>query len=137
MSKNKKGFGKLLLGLGLGAGLGVLFAPRSGKETREMLKNSIDDLVKKVKELDADDVKLQIEEKINSIRKELEDLDKEKAIKYAKEKGEAIKHKIEDLAELAREKATPVVVDAVEGLRKNAIKATKAVLTKLEKEENA
>ena len=37
MSKNK-GLGKLLLGIGIGAGLGVLFAPKSGRETRQDLK---------------------------------------------------------------------------------------------------
>ena len=34
MSKNKSGFGKFLLGAGIGLGLGILFAPKSGKETR-------------------------------------------------------------------------------------------------------
>ena len=36
MGKEKKsGFGKFLVGLGVGAGIGMLFAPKSGKETRE------------------------------------------------------------------------------------------------------
>ena len=33
---SKKGLGKFVLGAAIGAGLGVLFAPRSGKETRKM-----------------------------------------------------------------------------------------------------
>ena len=35
MSKSKKsGLGKFLLGAGIGVGLGILFAPKSGKETK-------------------------------------------------------------------------------------------------------
>ena len=37
MSK-KSGLGKFLLGAGIGVGLGILFAPKSGKETRADLK---------------------------------------------------------------------------------------------------
>lgn len=37
MAKNK-GLGKILLGMGIGAGLGVLLAPKSGDETRKELK---------------------------------------------------------------------------------------------------
>ena len=49
---SKKGLGKFVLGAAIGAGIGLLFAPRSGKETRKLLKDKMDDLVKKAKELD-------------------------------------------------------------------------------------
>ncbi len=35
---DKNGFSSFLLGLGVGVGIGMLFAPKSGQETREMLK---------------------------------------------------------------------------------------------------
>lgn len=35
---DKNGFSAFLLGLGVGVGLGMLFAPKSGEETREMLR---------------------------------------------------------------------------------------------------
>ena len=36
---DKKGLSSFLLGLGVGVGLGMLFAPKSGRETRELIKN--------------------------------------------------------------------------------------------------
>ena len=46
--KNKKtGLGKFLVGLGIGAGLGMLFAPKSGEESRKELKETIDELKEK------------------------------------------------------------------------------------------
>jgi len=36
---DKNGLSSFLLGLGVGIGIGMLFAPKSGQETRELLKN--------------------------------------------------------------------------------------------------
>ncbi len=36
-------FGYFLAGLGIGAAIGILFAPRSGEETREYLRERYDD----------------------------------------------------------------------------------------------
>ena len=36
---DKNGLSSFLLGLGVGVGIGMLFAPKSGQETREMIKN--------------------------------------------------------------------------------------------------
>ena len=129
----KKGLFGLIAGIGLGAGLGVLFAPEKGEVTRKKLKEKLDDLVKEVKELDAEDVKLVIEEKIDEIKEDLEDLDKEKVKEVAQEKLKQISDKIEDLAKLAKDKATPVVMERVDDLRKYALKVTKQVQKKLEK----
>ena len=49
------GFGiGLILGIAVGAALGFLFAPRSGKETREMVKDKAADVSATVKDLTAD-----------------------------------------------------------------------------------
>ena len=36
---DNKGLSAFLLGLGVGVGIGMLFAPKSGQETRELIKN--------------------------------------------------------------------------------------------------
>ena len=48
---SKKGLGKFVVGAAIGAGIALLFAPRSGKETRKILKDKMDDLVKKAKDV--------------------------------------------------------------------------------------
>lgn len=128
----KNNLGTLLAGAAIGAGLGLLFAPKKGSETRKLLGEKIDELCKKVKDIDYEDVRIQIEDKITEIKEEIADLDKEKALEIAKAKSENIKKKIDELAKLAKAKATPVVEQAVEDLRKTAIKATKEITKKLE-----
>ena len=41
---SKKGFGKFLGGLALGAGIGILLAPDKGENTRKVLKKKIEEL---------------------------------------------------------------------------------------------
>ena len=107
MSKKEKlaGLGKFALGAAIGGALGVLFAPKSGKETRQDLKNKLDELVAKIKKIDKDELVDKIEDKIEEIKEELADLDKEKVLEIAKEKAEAIKDKAEDLYKMAKKKA--------------------------------
>ena len=135
MSKDKKksGFGKFLAGAAIGAGLGILFAPKKGSETRRELKEKLDELANKVKGIDVDEVRESIELKIEEIKAELADLDKEKALKIAKEKGAALKKKSEEWVELAVAKGTPVLQKATEEVRQKTIEVVKEVLNKLEK----
>ena len=98
MSK-KRGCG-LVTGLIVGAGLGVLLAPKKGSETRKDLSNKINELWGKVKELEYDDVKKSLEKKIKELKKELADLDKEKVASIAKDKARTISIKAEELYNL-------------------------------------
>ena len=57
MGKEKgNGLGKFIAGAAIGVGVGVLLAPKSGKETRKDLKDKFDELVEKVKEINVDEV---------------------------------------------------------------------------------
>lgn len=131
MSK-KKGFGKLLAGVAIGTGLGMLFAPKKGSETREELMNKFNELKLKAKDIDIDEVKDQIEEKIENIKIELSELDKEKVLKIAKKKANQIKDMADELVDYAIEKGTPVLEKAATSVRNKAIDVTKEVLAKLE-----
>ena len=134
MSK-KKGCGKFLFGAVLGAGLGLLFAPKKGSDMRDDLKKQLDKLLNQIKDIDTEEVKKEFDKRVNEIKDEFADLDKEKALDLAKEKALVLKDKVEDLVDLAVEKGTPVLRDAAEELRVKAIAVTKDVLKKLEKEE--
>ena len=131
MSK-KSGLGKFIAGAAIGAGLGLLFAPDSGKNTRKVLKRKLEDLVSKAKEVDLDEVKDELLYKVETLQAELATLDKEKVQKIALEKAEVIKAKAEDLYKYALEKGTPVVEKAADEVRKQALKVVKEIEKKLE-----
>lgn len=132
VSNKKSGLGKFLAGIGIGAGLGILFAPKSGAETRRDLKKKLDEFVDALKDVDINEVKDEFLNKVDEIKKELEDLDKEKVVSIAKEKAELLKKKVNELVELAKAKGTPVLEGVATDLRTKAINVTKDVLKKLE-----
>jgi len=129
---SKKGFGSLFLGAAIGASLGILFAPKKGKETRIELKEKMLDLVSRAKELSFNDVSSLVEEKITDIRHGLNDLDKEKVLSVAKEKSEEIKDKCQDLVDLAIDKGTPVLKNAAVEVRDKTVDVMKDMIKKLE-----
>lgn len=136
MSKEKKsGLGKFLVGAAVGAGLGVLFAPRKGSETRAILKAKMNDLVEQIKNIDVEEVRKEFNLKVEEIKLAISDLDKEKVLDIAKEKAQQLKDKTQELVDLAIDKGTPILRDAAEEVRLKAIDVTKDVLKKLEKEE--
>lgn len=135
LMSRKGGLGKLLLGASIGAGLGLLFAPKKGSETRRELRKKMDELLEKARGIDVDEVRDNIEAKIVQIKDELADLDKEKVLKIAKKKAREIQDMAEELVDYAVQKGTPVLENSAEAVRKKAVDVTKEVLSRLEKEE--
>ena len=128
MSK-KRGIGKFI------AGLGLLFAPKSGSETRKELKAKLDDLVNQIKNIDIDEVKAEFDQKIEDIKEGLADLDREKVADIAKKKGKELKVKAEDLVTMAKEKGTPKLKKTAQDVLENVIKVSKEAIKKLDETE--
>lgn len=137
MSKkeNKHGFAKFLLGAGIGAGLGILFAPKVGAESRRELKIKLNELKEKLSEVDLEEVRFDIEEKIKDLKVTISELDKETVLKAAKAKAKEVQEMADELVEYAVKKGTPVLESAADSIREKAVELTKEVLANLEKKE--
>lgn len=133
----RKGLGTFVAGALIGAGLGVLFAPKKGSETRAELKAKLEDLYNAAKNLEIEDVKDYVENKIDEIKTSIEELDKEKVLAYAKEKGTLLKAKTEELVKYVNEKGTPAMKEAALSVKEKATQVTKEAINKLEKKEAA
>ena len=129
---SRKGIGRFIGGLAIGAGLGILFAPDKGENTRKMLAKKLEEIYKKAKEIDIDEVKDELLYKVETLQAELASLDKEKVKEMALTKAKQIKEKAEDLYKYAIEKGTPVVEKAADEVRRQALKVVKDAETKLE-----
>jgi gas vesicle protein len=129
---SKKGLGKFILGAGIGASLGLLFAPKSGKKIRAELKLKLDELLLKAKDVDLNEVKEEFELKVEALKKELDNLDQEKVLKLAKKHGKELEKKALELVEYAKVKGQPVLEKTAESVREKTIELVKEVLKKLE-----
>lgn len=128
---SKSGIEKFVAGAAIGVGLGVLFAPQSGADTRKALKKKLDEVIEQAKNIDIEEVKKDITRRVEEIKMELVDLDKEKALEIAKEKGEALKAKAQELVDLAKEKGTPALKKAANDVLDSVIKVSKETQKKL------
>lgn len=128
MSKKKS----FLLGAGIGLGLGLLFAPKSGKETREDLAKMISDLYEKAKQIDVEEVKNAIIVKTKELENTLRDLDKETAKQLIIDKSREVKIKAQELVDLAVEKGTPIVEKTAKKVKSKTAELLKNTAEKLE-----
>lgn len=132
---SKKGFGKFLLGTGVGVFIGTLVSKNTGKENREQLKIKIDDLINKAKSIDSKEVINNIEKKADEIKTGISELDKEKVVSVAKEKANDLKNKLDSLVKYTIEKGTPVLEKSASVVKEKTILVIKQILKKLEQEE--
>lgn len=137
MSNNSKKskLGTLLAGVGIGVGLGILFAPQSGEQTRKDLKKKMDELVLYLKGLDYNEIKDNMIERVEELKKELADLDKEKVLEIARIKAEEIKTKAEELYRSAVAQGKPAIEKATKDIKNKTVVVLKDIIEKLETEE--
>lgn len=98
---------KVLAGVGAGFTLGVLFAPKSGKETRKNISDATKKGLNYVGENLAN-AKNYIEEKTSDIREALAEKYDELTDEIISEKVEEIEEEIEEVAKKVEEKAKEV-----------------------------
>ena len=125
---NKKGLRKFIAGAAIGVGIGLLFAPKKGSETRKDLKNKACEITDTIKNIDKDDIK----NKLQELKKDLENLDKETAIEIIKEKSAAIMKKADELIETAKKKSAPFIEKAANEIKSKTVVILKSALEKLE-----
>ncbi len=128
---SKSGIGKFLAGAGIGAALGILFAPKKGSDTRADLKNMFDDLVRKVRSIDAEDVRLTVEAKIEELKEGLANLDKETVLTEAKKQAKKLQKQAEKLVEYAIEKGTPIIEKSANAIKLKVIEVSEQIIEKL------
>lgn len=128
MSKKRN----FLLGAAVGLGLGFLFAPKSGKETREDLSKLLKDLVEKAKQIDVEEVKNAIIVKTKELENTFKDLDKETAKQLIIDKTKEVKIKAQELVDLAIEKGTPIVEKTAKKVKTKTAEILKNTAEKLE-----
>ena len=121
MSKKRN----FLIGAGIGLGLGLLFAPKSGKETRQDLAKKINELYEKAMEIDIEEIKNAFIVKTKELEMMLQDLDKETAKQMIKDKTNEIKIKTQELVDLAIEKGTPIVEKTAKEVKSKTAKVIK------------
>lgn len=132
MSKENKGLGKFIAGAMIGAGMGVLFAPKKGSETRKDLKKKTDELVDSIKNIDKDEIKEKLNAKVKELKQDLENLNKETALEMIKEKGSLLMKKADELMDVAKEKSAPVIEKAAKEVKDKTVVVLKKAIDKIE-----
>ena len=117
---NESRFSNFITGALVGLGLGLLIAPKEGNETRRQLKESLNNLLESVKEIDIEETKALFMKQLSKIKDDMNDMSDEAKLKIMKEKIEHIKTTCEELALVAEEKSSEKVVNAAKAVEKKA-----------------
>lgn len=132
--KKSNGLGKFAVGALIGAGVALLFAPKTGKELRKDLKIKLDEVLEDVKELEMDDVKEAISKKVKEIEEDIKEFDKEKVVSVAKAQAKKIEKKTTELVKEAEKAAKPALVELTNDIKNKTIKTLKVAIEHLEKD---
>ena len=115
---SKSGLSKFVIGAGIGFGIGILVAAKSGKETRQDLKNKFKELEYKMKNLDMSDLKDGAINKLDEIKDTVRDLDFEQVSTFTKEKVDTIRIKLSELSSYLKKKSAPVIKKVINEINK-------------------
>lgn len=90
--------GRFLVGLGLGAAIGALLAPKKGSEMREDISTKSQDLYAKVKDLSKDDVLNMVNGTFDNVKKAVDEFDADNLKASTQEKFAELQGKLQDLS---------------------------------------
>jgi len=125
-------FRSFFTGALVGAGLGILLAPKEGSETRNDLKQSFSLLVDTIKNVDVEESKALLLNKVREIKEELSSINSQLARETALEKVEIITEKCNDLIQDAKEIGAPVVEKVALEVKNGATNLLEEFLEELE-----
>lgn len=117
--------GKLIVGMGLGAVLGTLLAPKKGSETYEDVKQFATKTYDDLKNLTREDVEAKLGETIDDLKKAVDEFDAKEFQDYSKAKLEELTDLLKDYAEKIKSSDEYALV------KDNAIKAYEALKVKV------
>ena len=106
---SKSGLSKFVIGAGIGFGIGILVAAKSGKETRQDLKNKFKELEFKMKNLEMSDLKDGAIKKLDEIKAGVSELDFDKVSSFTKEKVDLLRVKLSELGTYVKKKSAPTI----------------------------
>ena len=124
-----------LTGALVGAGLGILLAPKEGSETRKELKNSFKELIDTIKEIDVEQTKSVLFEKVESLKNELNKIDPEEAKEILFDKKELVEKKCDELITESKEQGATVVLKAAQKVKDKTSNLITEVLKDLDENE--
>lgn len=115
----------------IGGAAGILFAPKKGSETREDIKNTINNILEKTKAIDKDSIKKYVEKRLEELNKDLVKLDELDSYKKAKKQAKKIIKKIDKLIKYTTKKGISDFDDLVNELKEKAEEISEEILTDL------
>lgn len=124
-----------LTGALVGAGLGILLAPKEGSETRKELKNSFKELIDTIKEIDVEQTKSVLFEKVESLKNELNKIDPEEAKEILFDKKELVEKKCDELITESKEQGATVVLKAAQKVKDKTSNLITEVLEEINENE--
>ncbi len=128
MDKNSNTLGTFTFGMLIGLGIGLLFAPKSGTETRSDIKNKFNSMMGNNK----DDLNFLIELTKEKINDSIKSLKKEKVLEKASEKVSEIKEYCDEIIEMSLETGGEAIEKATKKFKKDTLKTIDKIIDKLE-----